>query len=302
MLPPSTLRPAGIDRVPFAQAARRGPGSGRHADRIALVLSAACVIAACVTTSTASMLPVAAGSFVLGSGPEERAWAYAHAPAGVHAQGWYDAWERPPHRVALAAFSIDRSPVTQRAYAEFVRQTGHRAPGISESAYRRQGFGVHPYRTVRGYLWHGDAPPPGLGTHPVVLVDRDDARAYCAWKGLRLPTEAEWEAACRGPDGRRFPWGDRWEPGRVHAGAEGTAPVAGSKPSAAGPDTPEMLGNVFEWTASAFAPGRATLKGCSWDDAPGTCRCAFRHGRPAATRHVLIGFRCAADASRADRG
>ncbi|MCZ6869894.1 MAG: SUMF1/EgtB/PvdO family nonheme iron enzyme, partial [Gammaproteobacteria bacterium] len=80
-----------------------------------------------------------------------------------------------------------------------------------------------------------------------------------------------------------------------HHGAAGTAP-AGGLPAGATPEGVEdLLGNVFQWTASPFDATRSVLRGCAWDDAPGTCRCAFRHGRPAQSRHVLIGFRCASN-------
>jgi len=241
------------------------------------------------------MLPVAAGRFVVGSGPEERSWAYEHSPAWVRTQGWYDAWELAPRGVTLARFSLDARPVTQGEYAAFVAATGRRAPGISRTEYQTQGFLAHPYTEVRPYLWVDDAPPGDRLDHPVVLVDREDARAYCAWQGKRLPTEFEWEVACRGPHGWRFPWGDSWDPGRVHIQATGTAAVAASRTPADPSRSLEMLGNVFEWTSSEFGAGRAALKGCSWDDSVGSCRCAFRHGRPATSRHILIGFRCARD-------
>ena len=140
--------------------------------------------------------------------------------------------------------------MTQAEYAAFVAATGRRAPGISAAEYQAQGFLAHPYTTVRQYLWAENAPPAGLLDHPVVLVDRADAKAYCAWKGKRLSTEFEWEAACRGPQGRRFPWGDAWETGRAHIQATGTASVAASRPAADAARGLELLGNVFEWTSS----------------------------------------------------
>jgi len=298
-----------------------------------------------------STVAVPSGVYRPGSDSAERALGYRLSPPAVRRQGWYDAWERPPREVRIGDFRIDREPVTQAEYAKFVRATGHRAPHIDPVAYREQGFLVHPYAAVRPYLWSrpgaegpgspdgepgaparsaapaGPAgaprPPAGKADHPVVLVSHPEAAAYCAWRGGRLPRETEWEAACRGKEGRIFPWGDRWRPGAARVRADGTAPVD-ARPGGATPSgIREMAGNVFEWTASPFRVGteraddgrdgaggderqgaaagpEPALRSCSWDDAPGTCRCAFRHGRPAPSRHILIGFRCAYDTPTPD--
>lgn len=239
-------------------------------------------------------VPIPAGSYRLGSDAAERAAGYELSPPDVGQARWYDAWERAPYTVRLAAFGIDRTPVTQRAYSAFVRATRRPPPFISETEYRAQGFLVHPYTEVAPFLWRAGGPDSALLEHPVVLVTHEDARAYCAWRGKRLPTEEEWEATCRGPEGRRFPWGDAWRPDAAHVDTTFTAPVTAHPAGATPRGVRDLAGNVFEWTSSDFGGGRATLKGCSWDDAPGTCRCAFRHGRPPASRHILIGFRCAA--------
>ena len=180
------------------------------------------------------------------------------------------------------------------------RLRNHRPPGISKSEYQRQGFLAHEYDTeVTPYLWPATPPPPGKADHPVVLVSAPAAEAYCRWQdpGGRLPTEAEWERAARGNDGRIFPWGNEWDPTRLNSaagGPDGTTPV-GHYPSGASPyGLLDAVGNVFQWTATRLADGRRVLKGCSWDDDAGLCRPAFRHGRPADSRHILIGFRCVA--------
>ncbi|MFQ5696722.1 MAG: formylglycine-generating enzyme family protein [Myxococcota bacterium] len=249
----------------------------------------------------ASRVAVRAGSYLLGSRPSERALGYALSGPGVRQQGWYDAWEQEPHTVELGSFQIDRTPVTHRAYADFVARTGHAPPDISPEDYARQGFLVHPYREVEPYRWLAGAPPGDRLDDPVVLVSLRDAEAYCAWSGGRLPGEQEWEAACTGSEHRIFPWGDAWRAGTAQVEADRTAPVTAHPEGGTPEGVLDLAGNVFEWTASEFSPGRAALRSCSWDDSPGACRCAFRHGRPADSRHILIGFRCAYGAANEGR-
>lgn len=247
----------------------------------------------------AELLRVPAGPARLGSDDREKGYGYAVGSAAAWRGQWF-AGERA-RTVRLPAFDMDATPVTQAAYARFVAATGHRAPHIGEAAYREQGFLVHPYDAVRPYLWRGGEPPPGRGEHPVVLVSQGDSAAFCRWRGAqarrtcRLPTEDEWEKAARGADGRYYPWGNRWEPGRVNTaerGPFGTTPVRAHPQGRSPYGLYDMAGNVFEWTATPGAPGEFVLKGCSWDDAGGICRAAARHDRPAASRHILIGFRC----------
>lgn len=104
--------------------------------------------------------------------------------------------EQPERAVLLSAFYIDRFEVTNEAYFLFVSMSGHRMPENSNPA---------------ATLWKDRRPMPGIERHPVVNVSWTDADTYCRWAGKRLPTEAEWEKAARGTDGRRYPWGDQWD-------------------------------------------------------------------------------------------
>jgi formylglycine-generating enzyme required for sulfatase activity len=104
--------------------------------------------------------------------------------------------ERPQRLVYLDAYEIDRYEITHAQYQRFVKATGRTPPRY----------------------WSGSDYPRGLADFPVVGVGWQDADAYCAWSEKRLPTEAEWEKACRGTDGRIFSWGDTWHPDRANIG------------------------------------------------------------------------------------
>ena len=249
-------------------------------------------------------LSVPAGPFVRGSGAAEREAAYrldeaAYGHSATRKGRWYDG-ERRRSEETLPAFRILRTPVTNEDYAVFVADTGHPAPGIDEATWKSYGL-IHPWKRTRRHAWTGGRPPAGRERHPVVLVSHDDAEAYARWysrrtgRHWRLPTEAEWEKAARGTDGRMFPWGDVFDPMRLNsydAGPFDTVPV-GAYPSGASPfGLLDAAGQVFEWTATPAGNGRYLVKGGSWDDRGcGVCRPAARHARPAAIRHILIGFR-----------
>lgn len=205
--------------------------------------------------------------------------------------------EGPPRTVDLPAFWIDRYPVTCAQYAEFTGATGHPVPPD----------------------WPGGRPVPGREDHPVERVSWHDARAYAAWAGLRLPTEAEWEKAARGTDGRRFPWGAEFDERHCivwdHAMVLDvtTMPVT-SHPSGASPYGCEQLGgNVEEWVEDELLPypgsshrspsaagGLRVVRGGSWFYTQEHTRCAYRRGLlPGFTGWSQAGgpgFRCAKDA------
>jgi formylglycine-generating enzyme required for sulfatase activity len=107
------------------------------------------------------------------------------------------------------------------------------------------------------------------------------------------PSEAEWEKATRGTDGRHFPWNE-WHPEYLYAANRvGYTTPAGRYPQGQSPHgILDAAGSVFEWTGTDFDDEKVVLKGCSWDDEGGICHAASRHGRLPETRHILIGFRC----------
>jgi formylglycine-generating enzyme required for sulfatase activity len=217
--------------------------------------------------------------------------------------GWYDA-ERPAGPAETGRYAITAAPITNRQYAAFIEATGRAAPDVGPDTWEAYKL-VHPYERTRRHAWQDGRPPPGREDHPVVLVSYADALAYVAWlsevtgRTWRLPTEAEWEKAARGTDGRRFPWGNFWNPSVLNshdAGPFDTLPV-GSFPAGVSPfGLLDAAGQVFEWTSTSAGPGRRMVKGGSWDDKGcGVCRPAAHHGRPEGLKHILIGFRAVSD-------
>jgi len=241
-----------------------------------------------------------------------------------------DLHERPIHEVDLPSFWMDRFETTNRAFMRFAQATGHRTGAEIEGLSTIYVDGG--YRRVKGASWWR---PSGAGSslrgrldHPVVQVEWGDAEAYCRWVGRRLPTEAEWEKAARGTDGRTYPWGDeapdhdgvfranygdnRCCRESARDGFLNTAPV-GSFPEGRSPyGIDDMTGNAWEWTADRYdsdyylvAPGREprgpangeerVLRGGSWISYPFVLRASYRGRHTEDTRHNYGGFRCARD-------
>ena len=157
----------------------------------------------------------------------------------------------PPRTVLVDSFVIDRTEVTRAAYFRFLRDTGYRLPYVAE-----------PW-AEDGWNWVALGESADDANHPVVMVNFYDARAYCRWRSMRLPTEAEWQLAALGPkhQGRIFPWGSRYDDqvlnhGRMEApnfddvdGHARTAPV-GSYPAGRGPyGLDDAFGNAWEFPA-----------------------------------------------------
>ena len=201
----------------------------------------------------------------------QQSFDWVDVPAGDYVIG-RDAGETRQRVVDVDAFELARTPVTNEQYKRFVAETGAAAPP------------------------HWPAP----GDHPVTFVDWDEASAFCAWAGGRLPTEAEWEKAARGTDARTYPWGDEEDESRAAVGPDmkhgSTSPV-GSHPEGASPyGLLDMAGNVWEWTSTEYPPGERILRGSSFAS-PGLhyARCTMRsHSRPS-RRQAHIGFRVARD-------
>jgi iron(II)-dependent oxidoreductase len=260
-------------------------------------------------------------------------------PAGSFAMGTdIDPWaldnERPAHDVHVDAFLIDTAPVTNAAYEEFIAAGGYddeRWWSEEGWAYRVKADLTAPRFWVRdGDRWLRDrfgviepAPPD----EPVVHVCFHEARAYAAWAGRRLPTEAEWEKAARFDPAtgrsRRFPWGDE-DPGPEHAnlGQRHLSPApVGAYPAGASPaGVHQLVGDVWEWLDTGFHPypgfqafpyreysevffggDYKMLRGGSFGTDPAAVRATFRNWDHPIRRQIFAGFRCARDASPEER-
>lgn len=264
----------------------------------------------------AQMIAVARSRSIAGSTPEERElayddWAAAAGRSDARTHGWFDR-EEDRHIVEVPSFRIDLLPVTNAAYAEFVADGGAPAPTMDAATWAAQGFQQDWATEVVRFVWPDDRPPPGREDHPVVLVSWDDAAAYCAWRGLvvgaprRLPGAHEFEKAARGDTGQAYPWGTVFERDRLNSadgGPRDTVAVGEFSGGKSPTGVLDLAGNVFQWTATRWPPSAAatgltaemTVKGSAWDDHAGLGRGAAWHGRPRAARHVIVGFRCAAD-------
>lgn len=168
--------------------------------------------------------------------------------------------ERPAHEVTLEPFLLDRTEVTNEAYAECVRARACSPPDPNAARANHAGDGAR----FRG------------PKQPVMGVSWNDANAYCTFRGKRLPREAEWEKAVRGSDGRRFPWGDE-APTAEHAVfgralTTGATDDVGTHPKGRGPyGHDDLAGNVWEWMADEYDPFAYTRPGASRGE-PGTCK------------------------------
>jgi formylglycine-generating enzyme required for sulfatase activity len=200
----------------------------------------------------------------------------------------------PEHKVNLPAFWIDKYEVTNYQMLQFAIKEGYTGEGAKE-----------------GKDWRLFA-TPDKALFPVQYVTLNDAKAYCKSVGKRLPTEAEWEKAARGTDGRAYPWGNEWEEGRSNTAESGLLrPAAVGEFNDVSPyGVHDMLGNVREWTSTPFelypgnpnknpGKGRIVVRGLSPNHRGKLVHLWDRDGYPAEYLGD-IGFRCAKDATPED--
>lgn len=216
-------------------------------------------------------------------------------PAGPFTMG-YDGGlddERPPHQVDLPEYQIDIFEVTNAQFAAFVEATGYQTEAEKAGS---------------GRVWR-DEWNDGEDNHPVVRVTWNDAVAYCQWVGKRLPSEAEWEKAARGPEGFVYPWGNTYEAARANGRDSNLrSTVAGGSygDGASSYGVFDMAGNVREWTVEPgylpypgntisspyYGDALRVLRGGGWfDDAP-DLRTTRRNPTSPSAANWDIGFRC----------
>lgn len=278
-------------RVPMSGADRAGVGTGIDA---APAGAAAAENWALPADALLGFVEIPAGPFLMGSDPAVDSLAYDN-------ERWSPA--TPQEVVELPTYYIGRYEVTVAQFRAFVQATGHNADPAA----------------LQGPL-----------DHPVTNVSWPDALAYARWLdgqlrassetppavarwlagggSVSLPSEAQWEKAARGTDGRIFPWGDQPSRSRANIQGQGTVPV-GSYPC---PECPfpvfDMSGNVWEWTRSPFEPypwnpadlpsdldadALWVMRGGSFTDSPANARAATRGGADPGARRPFIGFRLA---------
>ena len=214
--------------------------------------------------------------------------------------------EQPAHAVTVDGFWIDRTEVTNGQYHQCV-QAGACDPPVESGSFTRDSY-------------YGDSV---YDDYPVIWVRWDQAADYCAWAGRRLPTEAEWEYAARGPEGRLFPWGDAFDgtllnycdvdcdgvnDETVNDGYPDTAPVGSFPAGVSWCGALDMAGNVREWVADWYgrypseqqanptgpASGDSRIpRGGSWYDRPDDVRSTNRGGNSTDYSRHKVGFRCA---------
>lgn len=214
--------------------------------------------------------------------------------------------EKPVHTVYLDAYWIDKYEVTNTQYAIFLNEVGNQMEGgvtwldASDEDVRIYQFGGE---------WLADSK---YSNHPVVEVSWYGASAYCEWAGRRLPTEAEWEKAARGEDGRMYPWGNETDSslGDYYGKARGTKPI-GSYPAGVSPyGALDMAGNVWEWVFDWYdetyyrnspyknpqgptSESFHVLRGGAWGLGVIYLRSSFRYWHsPVDLSSYYVGFRC----------
>ncbi len=245
-----------------------------------------------ITVRGTEMIYIPAGTFLMGSNGEER-----EQPARYVGKAQR---EQPARYVDVDGFYIARYPVTNAQYRECVEASACQPPEETSSHTRESYYGN-----------------PQYDRYPVIYVSWHDALAYCSWLGeetgqeIRLPTEAEWEKAARGTDGRVYPWGDEFDKSKCNSKEESgigdTTPMGNYSPAGDSPyGVAEMAGNVLDWCSGLYKPypydpddgredleaeGSRVVRGGAFYGSRGVVRCAYRISRFPDYHNRYLGFR-----------
>ncbi len=240
------------------------------------------------TKDGAEMVLVPAGEFLMGSTPEQIENLPEKSRISSLQSAAEDEWrkaELPQHAVALSGYWVYKYEVTVAQYRKYCAETGRQMPKAPESGW--------------------------LDDHPIAYITWREAANYATWAGLSLPSEAQWEKAARGTDGRIYPWGNDYNRSKCNRRANGlmrTEPV-GSYPEGASPyGCMDMAGNVWEWCSDWYSKdyyskspainptgpergGYRILRGGKWRTLTRYYRCSSRLSYPPSYRSYSIGFR-----------
>lgn len=284
------------------------------------------------------MVLVPAGDFIMGSNKTDASMKDQYSTA----KPFYDN-EHPRHKVHLGAYYIDKYEVTNAQYRKFVLATDYRPPRswvfngylLSTTRDKVKTLNLKTLRHLVARVFRLDVDTRkmskaqlykaidkryvALAKEPVTYVSWYDAKAYCKWAGKRLPTEAEWEKAARGPHGNQFPWGNKWHEGLSNTGEEswddGVAPVGSYKKDKSFYGVYDMAGNVMEWVQNWYEPYPGSdyhsdefgkkykvIRGAGWGreghyHLTEFVRGGYRFYLDPDSYHSDLGFRCAEDAA-----
>ncbi|HET6465708.1 MAG TPA: formylglycine-generating enzyme family protein [Nitrospiria bacterium] len=250
------------------------------------------VLAGCPKNQTPpeGMVLIPAGDFIMGSNKVDTEGKAAEFGT---VKPWY-LDEHPQHKVNLPSYFMDKYEVTNAAYKPFVDATGSRPPEN----------------------WPAGKIPSGRENYPVTYVNWYDAERFCQWAGKRLPTEAQWEKAARGTDGRDYPWGNEFDATKANTGDTGIGdltPVGHFEAGKSPYGVYDMAGNVWEWTSDWYQPYAGSdytsetfgekfkvIRGSSWGGMghyaiPYFYRTSYRFYISPEGAFPDAGFRCAKD-------
>ena len=199
-------------------------------------------------------------------------------------------FDEGPRLIEMGGYYIDRFEVTNADFKKFIGDTGYQ-PSIPHNFLRHW---------QNGY-------PEELANHPVVWVSLEDARAYAGWAGKRLPTDIEWQRAAQGTDGRKWPWGNHFDPAMCNSDSEHTTPVDAYPANISPSGARDLVGNVWEWIDVVCSEGWHNwcfIRGGSYYNARGSmwyteggAQPVHHHHKfllmnPSLDRCGTVGFRC----------